>query len=110
VPPVWHLRTYAACFAPMFFSWARRDHRLSPICKTSARMMLCLASTSCLMRTISIPWLAPCSDRMVENLAAAMLAHAGDGAVTRIGAIEESLYASGTYDLESVSAKARSIT
>jgi hypothetical protein len=47
---------------------------------------------------------------MVESLAAAMLAHAGDGAVTRIGAIEESLYASGTYDLGSASAKARSTT
>lgn len=35
---------------------------------------------------------------LVESLAAAMLAHAGDGAAARIGEIEQALYESGAYD------------
>jgi len=34
---------------------------------------------------------------LVESLAAAMLAHAGEGAVSRVGAIEQALYSSGSY-------------
>jgi DNA-binding MurR/RpiR family transcriptional regulator len=35
---------------------------------------------------------------LVESLAAAMLAHAGESAVSRVGEIEKALYASGSYD------------
>lgn len=35
---------------------------------------------------------------LVESVAAAMLAHAGDGAVERVRAVEKGLYSSGTYD------------
>lgn len=35
---------------------------------------------------------------LVETLAAAMLAHAGDAAATRVGEIEQRLYDSGSYD------------
>ena len=35
---------------------------------------------------------------LVESVAAAMLAHAGDGAVSRVRAVEKGLYSSGSYD------------
>jgi DNA-binding MurR/RpiR family transcriptional regulator len=80
------------------------DSRVTPLSPYARSILLFGAESPSFFPSIT-PAVA-----MVESLAAAMLAHAGDGAVTRIGAIEESLYASGTYDLGSAPAKTRSTT
>lgn len=68
------------------------DSRVTPL-STHARSILVFAAES--------PSFFPSitsAVALVECLAAAMLAHAGNSAVSRVGAVEKSLYSSGSYD------------
>jgi DNA-binding MurR/RpiR family transcriptional regulator len=71
------------------------DSRVTPLSPFAKSILLFGAESPSFFPSIT-PAVA-----LIESLAAAMLAHAGDGAVTRIRAIEEALYASGSYDATS---------
>ena len=68
------------------------DSRVTPL-SAQAKSILLFAPES----PSFFPSITP-AVALVENLAAAMLAQAGHGAASRVGAIEKSLYSSGSYD------------
>jgi DNA-binding MurR/RpiR family transcriptional regulator len=69
------------------------DSRVTPLAPLAKSILLFGAESPSFFPSIT-PAVA-----MVESLAAAMLAHAGDAAVSRIGAVESALYSSATYDV-----------
>jgi DNA-binding MurR/RpiR family transcriptional regulator len=68
------------------------DSRATPLARYARSVLLFGADSPSFFPSIT-PAVA-----LVESLAAAMLAHAGDGAAARIGEIEQALYDSGAYD------------
>ncbi len=69
------------------------DSRVTPV-SAIARAILLFGTES----PSFFPSITP-AVALVESLTAAMLAHAGEGAVSRISSIERALYESGTYDV-----------
>ena len=68
------------------------DSRVTPLSTYARSILLFAAGSPSFFPSITS------AVALVESLAAAMLAHAGDSAVSRVGAIEKALYASGSYD------------
>jgi DNA-binding MurR/RpiR family transcriptional regulator len=68
------------------------DSRITPLSRYAKSILLFAAESPSFFPSITS------AVALVESLAAAMLAHAGDSAVRRVGAIEKSLYSSGSYD------------
>jgi DNA-binding MurR/RpiR family transcriptional regulator len=68
------------------------DSRVTPLSRHAKSILLFGAESPSFFPSITS------AVALVESLAAAMLAHAGDGAVSRVRTVEKALYASGTYD------------
>jgi DNA-binding MurR/RpiR family transcriptional regulator len=68
------------------------DSRVTPLSAHAKSVLLFAAESPSFFPSVTS------AVALVESLAAAMLAHAGSRAVSRVRAIEKSLYASGSYD------------
>ena len=68
------------------------DSRVTPLSEHAKSILLFGAESPSFFPSITA------AVSLVETLAAAMLAHAGDQAVQRVRAVEKALYASGSYD------------
>jgi len=68
------------------------DSRVTPLSEHAKSVLLFGAESPSFFPSIAA------AVSLVETLAAAMLAHAGDHAVQRVRAVEKALYASGSYD------------
>ena len=68
------------------------DSRVTPLSEYAKSILLFAAESPSFFPSITA------AVALVETLAAAMLAHVGDGAVSRVRAVEKALYASGSYD------------
>lgn len=68
------------------------DSRVTPLSEYAKSILLFGAESPSFFPSITA------AVALVEALAAAMLAHAGDNAVNRVRAVEKALYASGSYD------------
>lgn len=67
------------------------DSRVTPLSQHARSILLFGAESPSFFPSITS------AVALVESVAAAMLAHAGDGAVTRVRAVEKALYSSGSY-------------
>lgn len=67
------------------------DSRVTPLSQHARSILLFGAESPSFFPSITS------AVALVENVAAAMLAHAGDPAVSRVRAVEEALYSSGSY-------------
>lgn len=67
------------------------DSRVTPLSQHARSILLFGADSPSFFPSITS------AVALVESVAAAMLAHAGDGAVTRVRAVEKALYSSGSY-------------
>lgn len=67
------------------------DSRVTPLSQHARSILLFGADSPSFFPSITS------AVALVESVAAAMLAHAGDGAVSRVGAVEQALYSSGSY-------------
>jgi DNA-binding MurR/RpiR family transcriptional regulator len=67
------------------------DSRVTPLSQHARSILLFAAESPSFFPSITA------AVALVESVAAAMLAHAGDGAVTRVRAVEKALYSSGSY-------------
>jgi DNA-binding MurR/RpiR family transcriptional regulator len=67
------------------------DSRVTPLSQHARSILLFGAESPSFFPSITS------AVALVESIAAAMLAHAGDGAVTRVRAVEKALYSSGSY-------------
>ncbi len=68
------------------------DSRVTPLSQHAKSILLFGAESPSFFPSITS------AVALVESVAAAMLAHAGDGAVSRVRAVEKGLYSSGSYD------------
>jgi DNA-binding MurR/RpiR family transcriptional regulator len=68
------------------------DSRVTPLSQHAKSILLFGAESPSFFPSITS------AVALVESVAAAMLAHAGDGAVGRVRAVEKALYSSGSYD------------
>jgi DNA-binding MurR/RpiR family transcriptional regulator len=68
------------------------DSRVTPLSQYAKSILLFGADSPSFFPSITS------AVALVESVAAAMLAHAGDGAVDRVRAVEKALYSSGSYD------------
>ena len=68
------------------------DSRVTPLSQYAKSILLFGAESPSFFPSITS------AVALVESVAAAMLAHAGDGAVSRVRAVEKGLYSSGSYD------------
>jgi DNA-binding MurR/RpiR family transcriptional regulator len=68
------------------------DSRVTPLSRHAKSILLFGAESPSFFPSITS------AVALVESVAAAMLAHAGDGAVGRVRAVEKGLYSSGSYD------------
>jgi DNA-binding MurR/RpiR family transcriptional regulator len=68
------------------------DSRVTPLSQYAKSILLFGAESPSFFPSITS------AVALVESVAAAMLAHAGDGAVSRVRAVEKGLYESGSYD------------
>lgn len=67
------------------------DSRVTPLSQHARSILLFGAESPSFFPSITS------AVALVESVAAAMLAHAGDGAVSRVRAVEQALYSSGSY-------------
>jgi DNA-binding MurR/RpiR family transcriptional regulator len=67
------------------------DSRVTPLSAQAKSILLFAADSPSFFPSITS------AVALVESVAAAMLAHAGDGAVSRVRAVEKALYSSGSY-------------
>ena len=68
------------------------DSRVTPLSQYAKSILLFGAESPSFFPSITS------AVALVESVAAAMLAHAGDGAVSRVRAVEKALYSSGSYE------------